>query len=106
MIKINALLPKKYKLKAKKNVYEDATPYFLTKDLKQFFSLPNAFWQNLRNVWYSNRNKIHNKIKLHDFMTVDHLIDIELYFQIGMSLYYIKLLNMLKNILIIDLHHI
>lgn len=69
LIKVNSLIPKKFKLKAIKKVFPDAVPEYYPKDLNEFFELPKNFWTNLTMLWRNVGNKYHEKIKLTDFMT-------------------------------------
>ena len=69
LIKVNSLIPKKFKLNAVKNVFPDAIPEYYPKDLNEFFRLPKNFWTNLTMLWRNIDNKYHEKIKLTDFMS-------------------------------------
>lgn len=71
LIKLNSLMPDKYKLKPIKKTFKEADPIFYIKDLYDLFNIPKNFWSNLRTSWRNQKNKIHKNVDLKDFMTSD-----------------------------------
>ena len=69
LIKVNSLIPKKFKLNAVKKVFPDAIPQYYPKDLNEFFKLPKNFWPNLTMLWRNTKNKVHKDVNLNDFMS-------------------------------------
>lgn len=72
LIKVNSLIPEKFKIKAIKRVFPDAIPEYYPKDLNEFFKLQKNFWSNVRMLWRNTNNKIHSSIELKDFMSEKH----------------------------------
>lgn len=67
VIKVNSLIPKKFKLKPVKKAYPEATPFYYPKDLNEFFKVPKRFWSNVTMTWRNHQNKVHGNVKLNDF---------------------------------------
>ena len=72
LIKVNSLIPEKFKLKPIRKVFPNAVPEYYPKDLNEFFKLPKNFWSNVTMLWRNVGNKYHTKTKLNDFMSGKH----------------------------------
>ena len=67
IVKVNSLIPKKFKLKPVKKIFPDFEPQYYPKDLREFFDLPKGFWGNCTMTWRNYKNKVHGNVRLNDF---------------------------------------